>query len=138
MRAKITRTETSIHGTFGRLQYGGFECWTLELPWKDNRPQVSCIPAGEYLTAPWNSRKWPRTYHITNVPGRTAILMHTGNVAGDKTIPGFKSHVLGCILLGKYRGWIGKQQAILSSAVAYNEFRALIGIRGFELKITWG
>lgn len=136
MRAKITRTETSIHGTFGRLQYGGFECWTLELPWYQNEPQVSCIPDGEYLVTPWHSRKWPLTYHVNDVPNRSAILIHTGNVAGDRSV-GFKSHVLGCILLGKYRGLINKQKAVLSSAVAYNEFRAVALRKAFDLQISW-
>lgn len=27
-------------------------CWTLELPWMDNTPSISCIPEGDYWFAP--------------------------------------------------------------------------------------
>ena len=35
-------------GTFGRLWLPGFDCWTVERPWKNNRRNVSCFPIGTY------------------------------------------------------------------------------------------
>jgi hypothetical protein len=66
----------------------------LELPWKENKRRISCIPEGEYvvmkmLPAP----KRPYVYfYIKNVPNRDSILMHPGN---------FTSQILGCQLPGE-------------------------------------
>ena len=35
-------------GTFGKMRYKGFECFTVELPWENNAPYISCIPTGIY------------------------------------------------------------------------------------------
>jgi hypothetical protein len=69
-------------GTNGRLYVGDkLLCYTIELPWKDNRTRVSCIPEGRYAV----EKRWsPRfQYHlwIRGVPGRSLILMHPGNNA---------------------------------------------------------
>ncbi len=88
MRALITaylvRLETSIEGTFGKIIVpGGFECFTAELPWRDNRSNVSCIPPGLYRCGIYKSRRFGTVFHLTDVNGRTYILIHTGNLAGD-------------------------------------------------------
>jgi hypothetical protein len=70
-----------------------FTCKTLELPWKDNAKRISCIPENEYLVVKrkaHNLRKYDH-FHVTNVPNRDWILVHTGNKV---------SHILGCILVG--------------------------------------
>lgn len=55
-------------------------CDTLELPWKDNEQQVSCIPEGEYEFAPhiWTKNKM-KTRILLDVPNRDGIILHTGN-----------------------------------------------------------
>lgn len=68
-----------------------FEFCTLELPWENNEQRVSCIPAGTYKVVKRYSRKYKRHLHITNVPGRSYILIHPGN---------YHSQILGCILPG--------------------------------------
>jgi hypothetical protein len=65
---------------------------TLELPWKENAVQASCIPKGVYETVKRNSIKYGEHFHLLNVPGRTWILIHHGNYYRD---------VLGCILPGR-------------------------------------
>lgn len=134
MKARLLRTETSDHGTFGVLSIDDWWCYTLEPPWRDNKPQISCIPKGEYQVQPWNSPRFPQTYNVMRVPDRTAILTHQGNLAGDKD-KGFLRHSLGCILVGKKQGWLGKQKAVLLSAVAMRELREMVGRSKFYLDI---
>ena len=136
-KAILQRIETSDHGTLGILTIDDWSCFTLELPWRDNKPQISCIPEGAYGVVPWNSLKWPNSYHVSNVQGRSAILTHTGNLAGDVS-EGLKTHVHGCILVGKRHGWLRKQRAILYSAIAMNELRNQVGRNSFDLTIYGG
>ena len=66
----------------------GFTCFTLELPWKDNKKGVSSIPDGFY---PF--KKVSATGHIPyehvlieGVSGRDGICIHIANFAAGKTI----------------------------------------------------
>ena len=76
------------------IEYSEFisECKTLELPWLDNHPFISCIPAGEY----WIKRRWsPKLGNhlkVLDVPDRTDILIHSLN---------FYTQTQGCIGVGK-------------------------------------
>lgn len=69
-----------------------YECHVLELPWKDNKRRVSCIPEGVYEAIKHRSPKFGDCFWIQNVPGRSEILIHVGN---------FHKDTLGCILPGK-------------------------------------
>lgn len=117
--ATLTRTQTSSHGTEGQLDIPeyGFHCFTLELPWRDNEPCMSCIPAGEYQIKVVRSPRFGRVYTVTNVFGRSHILIHSGNLAGDIR-QGLKSNVEGCILLGEKKGYLSGQRAVLLSRKA--------------------
>lgn len=65
---------------------------TLELPWKDNKKNVSCIPPGIYkATHEMHDKGW--VVRIHDVPDRSGILIHIGNYIRD---------IEGCILLGLY------------------------------------
>lgn len=68
-----------------------FSCDSLELPWKDNRRSVSCIPPGEYIVKKRYSPKFGNHFHLTNVKDRSYILIHKGNYHTD---------IRGCILVG--------------------------------------
>lgn len=98
MRAEIIRSYLPAE-TLGELivwddqNDEAFRCKTLELPWKNNANNISCIPEGEYLVVKrkaHNLRKYDH-FHVTDVKGRTWILIHTGNKI---------SHIQGCILVG--------------------------------------
>ena len=117
----LIRTSSGDQGTFGSLFYGGKRLYTAELPWRDNRTNMSCIPAGEYTCVPFRSKRFGRVFHVQGVPGRTAVLIHSGNYAGD-TEQGFKTHSHGCILLGLYPGRLGSQRAVLASRSAVSQF----------------
>ena len=65
--------------TLGRLQYGDFRCFTLELPWLGNSRNISCIPAGTYKATKYGSPKHGAVLLLHNVHNRTYIEVHAGN-----------------------------------------------------------
>jgi hypothetical protein len=65
---------------------------TLELAWKKNAKQISCIPKGVYKVRKRTSAKYGEHFHVLNVPNRDMILIHQAN---------FSSQLRGCIALGK-------------------------------------
>ena len=138
-KALLLRQRTSDEGTFGTLRvYNGgallYTCFTGELPDRDNLPNRSCIPVGMYTCQPWSSKKYPDHYHVMRVPGRSGILIHQGNFCGDIE-KGLLSNVQGCILVGRQFGTIKGQQAVLSSRLAMNDLRAVLGSAHFTLEI---
>lgn len=94
MKVKIERTVQDDYQTLGELIIPelNFRCKTLELPWLDNRQNVSCIPGGSYMVKKRNSNKFGDHFHIQDVPQRSFILIHSGN---------YKADVKGCILVGR-------------------------------------
>lgn len=131
---RLCRLARSDHGTEGLLLAGNFSCKTLELPWRDNQRQVSCIPAGEYDVEMRLSNKYGRIYWVRKVPNRTYILIHSGNYAGDKS-KNFKSHVMGCILLGKHHGYLAGQRAVLNSRITVRAFMREMEYQKFKLDV---
>ncbi len=65
--------------------------FTLELPWLDNKNNISCIPEGEYNVIPNNTVSHPNTYRLCDVPKRSGILIHIANYPKD---------IKGCIAVG--------------------------------------
>ena len=65
---------------------------TLEHPWKQNAPFISCIPTGEYICKPYSSAKYPNTWQICDVKDRDFVLIHWGNFLKDTQ---------GCIIVGE-------------------------------------
>lgn len=131
-RAVLCRTETSEQGTFGILLTDGFQCFTGELPWKENRPAISCIPAGEYLVQTRTSPKYGTIYHVKEVDGRSWILIHWGNLVGGE---GYQTHSQGCILLGSKLGHLRNQRAVLNSRLTVTRFMNHMDRRPFMLTI---
>jgi len=130
----IFRLMRSDQGTLGKLYYSNFSCYTLELPWRDNKRNISCIPAGEYESKIRISPKFGKVYWLTEVENRSFILMHSGNWAGDVDKK-FKSHVNGCILLGQKRGLLAGQLAVLNSRITVKRFVRMMGGNPFKLDI---
>lgn len=88
---KITGRSHHDDCTLGRLSYGEYQCFTLELPWVGNQVRISCIPPGAYEGRKIISPSLGECIDILNVPGRTYIRIHRGN---------FTRQILGCILVG--------------------------------------
>lgn len=90
---------------------------SLERPWLNNRPNVSCYPSGAYLVKYLprsGSGKYKRVWHVQNVPKRSGILFHNGNLV---------RHSKGCTLVGRKHGVLSGQPAVLSSASGLNAMR---------------
>jgi len=138
-QAQLRRGPSMPCGTFGTLtaHFGltSFVCATLELPWRDNRRNVSCIPAGTYSCWPVTSPSKGLCYQVHNVPGRGSILIHPGNWAGDRAL-GMRTDSEGCILLGTTTGQLDGQDALLRSAAVVRAFEAFFGGEEFELAVT--
>ena len=92
----IFRDHMNDTPTTGELLIEGEHfCYTLEDPWINNAPNISCIPEGQYFVKLLYSPHFGRPYpHILGVPGRTGILIHSGNTDADTQ---------GCILVGDHR-----------------------------------
>lgn len=112
----LQRLNQSEEGTFGTFSdpSGTQLCVTCEPPPDGDHP---CIPAGTYQCIPHNGAKWQNVWEITNVPGRTAILIHAGNT---------DSNTEGCVCVGTSFGWLGTNQAVMESLNALNKLRSCL------------
>lgn len=64
---------------------------TMEPPWRDNRRNISSIPAGKYVAKRARFLDF-ETFQILNIPGRSKVYFHPGNYPRDTK---------GCVLVGK-------------------------------------
>ncbi|QGY39656.1 hypothetical protein GM415_05835 [Pseudodesulfovibrio cashew] len=124
----LLRIEQGEDGTFGVLRLDGKAwCVTLEPQDLGNAENVSCIPAGRYVCRRVHSPHFGETFQIADVPGRSHILLHAGNVAGDTR---------GCVLLGRRFGSLEGCRAVLDSGRTVAEFMAeLAGEDEFSLVV---
>lgn len=95
----IIRDEFTEKSTLGKLYLNGeFYGHTLELAWKDNEKNVSCVPKGVYEARKRSgdeSAKYKYQHiEILDVPDRSKILIHIGN---------YPKSTQGCVLLGGTR-----------------------------------
>lgn len=134
----LQRDDSTDQGTPGALlaDDGSLICYTLELPWRGNEQGLSCIPVGQYM-ASYLERSWSGRfrdiYLLHDVPGRSAILIHAGNYAGDSQL-GLRTHTWGCILPCSKHGVLAGQFAGLASRRAKNQLMAYTGRQ--EITIT--
>lgn len=131
----LTRDDKSEEGTFGELVVGDLKLQTGELPWHDNLPNISCVPAGQYIAKPFTSPTHGACLMLQNVPGRTDCEVHAGNWCGDRRA-GKRSDVLGCIIVGLTRGPLAGQKAVLSSGAALEKLLEFLAGDNLLLTIT--
>ena len=132
---KIERFETSDQGTFGRIKFDDKIYFTLELPWRDNVNNISCIPSGIYRCDFTVSQRFHRKlYLVGKVAGRTGIRIHSANLAGNKDL-GFKCQLNGCIAIGEKLGTIDGQKAVLLSVSAVRKLESFLEKKSFTLEI---
>lgn len=132
--ANLYRLARSDQGTQGILNFHEYHVHTLELPWRDNQANISCIPRGEYECTARVSPKFGLVYWVKDVLGRNYILIHPGNWAGDVEKK-YKTHTNGCILLGLDQGTLQGQIAVLNSRLAVTKFMREFDKQDFTLKI---
>ncbi len=131
----LFRLSSGDQGTKGLFWAFRFKCYTIELPWRDNKPNISCIPVGKYkLKLTWSRHFNKYLYQVLDVPGRSGIRIHSGNFAGDVSL-GYKSHSYGCILPGKYFGEIENQKAVLLSRVTLRKLMKMLHDETYNLII---
>jgi len=110
----LKRVHTSSVGTFGVVldgHHGEPFCVSLELPYKNNEPNISCIKSGVYEGVRVKSPRFGDTFEVKgNLEGRTHILFHCGNSIEDSR---------GCFLLAEN---FAPENRVEQSRVAFNEF----------------
>ena len=98
-----------------------FECVGLELPWKNNEHQISCIPATVY-----NCEKVKATANIpyehisiTNVDGRSGVCIHKAN---------YVRQLKGCICVGDKHTDINgdKQVDVTNSGKTFDKLMSIL------------
>jgi hypothetical protein len=108
---KLIRVSSSEKGTFGNIIYNGKPlCVTLELPWRDNKPNISCIPMGTYEVVNFDSPSKGNVFLLKDVPNRSYIEIHVAN---------FMSEIKGCIAVGMEFSDVG----VAESAIAMKKLK---------------
>lgn len=124
---RIKRAFQNHDVTLGMLQVDDLHhvpIFTLENPWMDNKPYVSCIPTGEYHCVPFSGQRYKGVYEVLNVPKRSAILFHWGN---------WEFETQGCILLGLSCGELREKTAVINSKKAVEYLKHLLKYEPFDL-----
>tara|TARA_R100000655_G_scaffold40612_3_gene76402 strand:+ start:8236 stop:8649 length:414 start_codon:yes stop_codon:yes gene_type:complete len=107
-KAVLIRLNQDNKQSLGRFYlYNGldeiFTCSTLELPFKENKRNISCIPTGRYLVNTRTSSKYGDHFILEDVPNRDFILIHTAN---------YYSQLRGCIAVGEGFSDINKDDSL--------------------------
>jgi hypothetical protein len=117
---------------------GGWSCYTLENPWVNNERRVSCIPEGVYtlgmrdspVVARTTAGEYTRGWEITNVPGRTFIMIHPGN---------WTHNTDGCVLVGRAISWDSRGFMVTQSRDTFRYFmKEMACQQAHTLKIKTG
>lgn len=124
----IRLEENHQYGTFGVLLINTeVFCVTLEPADWFNQPDISSIPAQQYICRRIITPIHEETFEVMNVPGRLKILFHSGNIITD---------TLGCIILGQYFDKLKGNKAVLNSGKTFMKFmEEMKGFDSFHLTI---
>lgn len=124
----LTRNWDNGIQTLGDLSVGEFKCKTLELPWRNNQRNISCIPGGTYDVKRTFSLKFGNVYEVQKVPNRSGIYFHSGNTFFD---------IKGCILLGTHYADLNgdKYADLANSSITIKKFTEYLGSKPFTLII---
>lgn len=138
LKAEIRRFKSTDEGTRGYFEIQREDSIlvvsVLELPWRNNERNYSCIPTGTYKCVACNSEKFGKCYMIQDVPGRSGILIHSGNWAGDVR-KGYKTDSEGCPVIGLGVGTLDNQLAVLQSRKAKDMVFRFTEGADLELKV---
>ena len=129
-------------GTTGVLQGVDLELHTLELPWRNNEPNISCIPAGVYALL-----YHPRGYII--IGGTCAVSENDIGTQAKRFgclfhVANYPWEIKGCIAPGTGHGvaeWTDdpkrKACTVWHSRDALEKMRVHIGTTPAQLTIEW-
>jgi len=127
MLCTVLRMEHGDRETLGVLLVDGrLFCYTLELPWRDNRNDISRIPDGHYRVRKYMSPKHAKLmWGIEDVKNRQGVILgEVGNTAKD---------TLGCILLGNRPGLVRGMRAVMNSVPTCTAFEE---VTRFQQELT--
>lgn len=113
--------------TNGRLVGDGVDMPCVELPWKDNKPRISCFPEGEYICKyTLSPRLKVNTYEILGVKDRGGIRIHPANYAYQ---------LKGCVAPGLTEADIDGDGVmdVTSSRAATEKFEKAMNYEDFKL-----
>lgn len=125
----LTRNQDDGVQTLGELEFSGMKWNTLELSWKNNQRNISCIPKGTYnVTYTFSPKFMKFTYEIQKVPNRSGIRIHVGN---------YFNQIQGCILIGNGYRDINKDGRldVINSTISIQAIEALLNKQPFKLVI---
>jgi len=101
-------------------------CLTLELPWRFNQVDISCIPRGVYKCEKYISARHGNCIAIHNVVNRSGILFHSGNDHRDTEE---------CVLSGTESLTIKGIPSVINSKVALKKLPTSAPYK-FDLKVV--
>ena len=129
LRGTLVREKCSNGCITGTLTIGGFTCKTLELPWRNNQQNISCIPADQtYVCQRVHSNKFGDTFEIKDVGNeRKYILFHAGNSPKNTS---------GCVLLGMQIDEYNRIPGGESRPALDKFLQALVKYNSFYLTVT--
>lgn len=132
-QVEIIRSVGDNNETLGILNASNngakFSCKTIELPWKQNQNNISCIPTGTYeVKWTFSLRLLRYTYEIQGVKDRTGIRIHPANFFFD---------LKGCIALGNNMIDLNGDGVldITNSKLTLKAFEDFMNRKSFTLKI---
>ncbi len=124
-----------VFGTVDMMHKDGFveeSFFSVECPWENNAPFLSCIPEGDYTLYPAESPSKGLQYHIGTAT-RTNCMFHVANKA---------SELEGCIGLGVDLGILDSEWSVTNSRKAIDLFNKTLDEDGdgslpHTLNISW-
>lgn len=115
---RLIRLEESKQGTFGVLIIcNQVFCVSLEPPDKINQREISSIPAQQYQCMKIRSPQFGETFEIVDVPNRSHVLFHAGNVVKQSE---------GCVILAQYFGKLYGDRAVRNSGKTFKKFMEIM------------
>ena len=129
---RLTRCNKTDRATYGVMATddGSAQWFTLERPWLDNAPGVSCIPVGEYpCRRRWSNHLNMEVIGVYDVPDRSEIEIHPAN---------YVTQLAGCIAPGTAVFDIDGDGVddVQHSRQAFGEIMAAVGTEPFTLTVT--
>lgn len=107
---------------------------------KTKENESSCIPEGVYLCKRYSSPKYPSTWEVIGVSGRSKILFHPANTVDEllgciapvsKIVDAWELHPKNKNKIKADKRWFGE-----SSKTAFEKLKKFIGDEDFMLSIT--
>ena len=125
----LTRStaNTLLDAVPGEITLDGHHlCWSMELPWRDNQHDVSCIPPGVYALAPhFREIGGLPSLALEHVPGRAGILIHVAN---------WPEQINGCIAVGTDHYSINNHFKLVRCAKAMG---AVLAAKPTSIEVKW-